>query len=279
MHPDPVGFEFFDFDGVETGRHIGTEIFGTADFIEQLGRHGSDGDLAPRALMLANHRRAIGGDIRPGKARPDHARNLGEERVIPPGSLGAALDDVPRGHRPCQLIPIVALPLVMPGGRAADHRGVGGSARDHDIGPHIQGLYDSPAAEIGVGREKGGLLDGISRLEMAKLIRRKQILHLGHQVITRHIGNRRAQAQLIRDFGHGIRAAIGVEAARIGHHLDALIEAGTHDLLHLHDEGPRVSAPRTLGLGARENQHGEFGQPIPGEEIDLAPFDHLACGR
>ena len=60
---------------------------------------------AAGAVVLADHRRAVGGDLGPREAEPLHAGHLGEERVVAAGGLGAALDDVTGDHGAGELRP------------------------------------------------------------------------------------------------------------------------------------------------------------------------------
>ena len=59
-----------------------------------------------------------------------------------------------------------------------------------------------------------------------------------------------SQAEPVRHLLHGLGAAGRVEPTGVGHHLDAAIEAGAHDLLHLGHEGAGEAAAGALGLGA-----------------------------
>ena len=110
------------------------------------------------------------------------------------------------------------------------------------------------------------------RLEVAGL---GELAERGRRSSPDHVGDGRRQPELLGDLGDGLGAAVGVEAAGVGHHLDAAVEAGAHDLLHLGDEGAGVAAAGPLGPGAGEDQHGELGQPVAGEHVDGPALDHL----
>ena len=83
------------------------------------------------------------------------------------------------------------------------------------------------------------------------------------------------QPELVGHLGHGLGAAVGVEPAGVGDHLDAPVEAGPHDLFHLGDERAGVAAAGALHPGAGEDQHRELGQPVAGEHVDRPALDHL----
>ena len=142
--------------------------------------------------MLADDRRAVGGDLGPREPGAGHAWDLGEERVVAAGGLGAALDDVACYHGAGQGVPVVAGPAVVPGRRAAHHRGVGGPTGDDDVGAPLQGLDDPPAAEVGVGADEGVLVhQGRSGVHVSQV-------HPGsHQVVEA------VQQVVAVDIGHG----------------------------------------------------------------------------
>ena len=69
-----------------------------------------------------------------------------------------------------------------------------------------------------------------------------ELVEAGQEVVAVDVGDGGRQAELVGDLGDGLGAAGGVEAAGVGHHLDAPVEAGAHHLLHLGDEGAGVAA-------------------------------------
>ena len=269
-----------EFDGVKTGRDVRSEIFRARDFVEQLRRNGSDRNFATGAFVFAKHGGTVLGNFGPGKPDPAHAGDFMEKRVVAPRGLGPALDHVASGHRARQCVPVVSLPPVVPGRRPTNDSGVGGAPGDDDVGPVVEGLHDAPAAKVGVRREKRGrVLDGLSRFEMAELIRGDQILDVGNEVIAAHVRDLRRKAKFRCRLGHGIGASVGVESARVRNDLDATVEARAHHLLHLGDEGAGIAATGPLGPGSRENEHRQLGEPVAGEHVDRPVFDHLAGRR
>ena len=61
----PVRSHLFEFDRVEARRHVGAEVLVAGDLVEQLRRDGPDGDRSPGAVVLADHRRAVGRHLSP----------------------------------------------------------------------------------------------------------------------------------------------------------------------------------------------------------------------
>ena len=278
---DPVGRLLLEADGVETGCHVGAEVAGGADLVEQLRGHGADGDGTAGAVVLADHRGSVGGDVGPGEPGPFESGNLGEERVVAPGGLRAALDDVPGDDSAGEGVPVVACPAVVPGGRAADHGGVGGATGDHDVGATVERFDDAPAAEVGVGADEAtGFGQGFAGDEVGEVhAGGEEVVEAREQVVAVDVGDGGGEAQPVGDLGDSLGASVRVETAGVGHDPDAPVEAGAHHLLHLSYEAAGIASAGALGLRAGEDQHREFGQPVAGEHVDRAAFDHLGGGR
>ena len=66
-----------------------------------------------------------------------------------------------------------------------------------------------------------------------------------------------------------------VEAAGVGHHLDAPVDAGAEHLLHLGEEGVGPALERVALAALPQDEHGQLGQPVPGQDVDGAALDHL----
>ena len=78
---------------------------------------------------------------------------------------------------------------------------------------------------------------------------------------------------------HLVGQAGRVEASGVGDHLDAAVDAGAEHLFHLGEEGVGP-ALRVVALAALpQDEHGELGQPVPGEHVDGAALDHLPGRR
>src|SRR5690606_34444460 len=193
---------------------------------------------------------------------------------------GAALDDVAGDHCAGEGVPVVAGPAVVPGRRPADHGGVGGAAGDDDVGAGVERLDDAPAAEVGVGGdEPGRVADGLAGVEVGQVdAGGDQLVEAAEDVVAVDVGDGGRQPELVGDLGDGVGAAVGVEAAGVGHHLDPLVQTGAHHLLHLGDEGAGVAAVGALGSGALEDEHRQLGQPVAGEHVDGAALHHLPGG-
>ena len=69
-HPHPIAFDLLDLDRVEAGGHVGAEVLGSADLVEQLRCHGLDVDHTAGAVVLADHARAVGGHLGPREPEP-----------------------------------------------------------------------------------------------------------------------------------------------------------------------------------------------------------------
>jgi hypothetical protein len=150
----PIGAGLVELDGVEPRGHIGAEVRGAADLVQQLRGDGADRHLSPGAVVLADHGRPVDRDVRPREAGAGHAGHLGEERVVAPGGLRAALDDVAGDDATGESVPVVAGPAVVPRRRAAHHGGVGGAPGHDDVRAAAQRLDDAPAAQVGVGADE-----------------------------------------------------------------------------------------------------------------------------
>ncbi len=213
------------------------------------------------------------------EAGVDRVGDLGEEGVVAAGGLGAALDDVARGDGAGERVPVVGGPVERPGGRADDQRGVGDPAADDHVGAGAQRLGDAPAAEVGVGgdrlharagqRAAGGQVREVvaAGLEFGQP---------GEQVVALDVGDGRVQAAERGEFAEFAGQAGRVEAARVDHDLDAALQAGAEHVAHLGEEGDRVAAVRVAPPGLPQQQHGEFGEVVAGEDVDRAALDHLA---
>src|SRR6201999_798923 len=124
--------------------------------------------------------------------------DLVQERIVAPGGLGPALDDVPGQHGTGQGVEVVPVPAVPPGGRPGDQRGVGDPGADHDVGPGGQGVGDAPAAEVGVGRDRlaGGLGQRQAGVQVGQVkAGRGQFVQAGQQVVTGDVGDLGVQAE------------------------------------------------------------------------------------
>ena len=109
-HPHAVVAEILEFDRVETGGCIGPEVARPAYLVQQLSCDGSDRDGSARSGMFGDHRRPVGLDLGDRESRVTQVCDLGEERIVAAGCLGAAFDDVAGDHGTGDLIEMVRLP-------------------------------------------------------------------------------------------------------------------------------------------------------------------------
>ena len=209
--------------------HVGVEIGGLADLIQQLGRDGADGNQAAGAFVLGDHAAAVGGNLGDGEARVAAVGDLVEEAVVAAGGLRPALDDVPGGDRAGQCVPVVAAPSVPPRGGPDDQARVGDPGADDDVGAGVQRGRDAPAAEVGVGGDHRQVRLGQrqSGIEIGQLVPGGlQVADGRGQVVTGDVGDAGGQAEPGREFADLPSQAFGVEAARVGDDLDATLQAG-----------------------------------------------------
>ena len=97
---DPVAGQLLEPDRVEASGHVGSEVARAADLVQQLRGDRPDRDLATGGVVLADHRRTVGGHVGPREADVFDAGHLGEERVVAARGLTRALDHVTGDHRP-----------------------------------------------------------------------------------------------------------------------------------------------------------------------------------
>ena len=270
-------------DGVEAGHDVGVEVALAADLVEELRGDGAAIDPATRARVLGDDGRAVGRDLRDREAGVAQVGDLGEEGVVAAGGLRAALDHVPGHAGAGQSVPVVSGPAVHVQAAGADHdRGIGHPAGDHDVDSGAERLDDAPAAEVGVGGDRGGatVSERFAGVEVGQRVSGgDELVEPAQQVVAGDHADAGGQAEPVRHLRHRLGAAGRVEPAGVGDDLDAAFEAGAHDLLHLGHERAGVAASGPLGLRAGEDEHRELGQPVAREEVDRAALDHLPCGR
>ena len=177
-------------------------------------------------------------------------------------------------------VKIVASPLIVPGRRSAHQRGVGDSPSDHDVRARGQGLHNSEASKVGVRRNKGReVVDRFARLEVGERPGVLKIAQASEKIVAVDVGDFWRKSESIRQVTKGVRARFGVESPSVRNDLDAPIETGTHDLFHLREKRASVSLARVFRLRSRQDQHGEFGEPIARQDVDGTALHHLARGR
>jgi hypothetical protein len=229
--------------------------------------------------VLGDHRSAVGGHLGDREAGVLEPGYLGEKREVAAGSLRPALDHVPGHDGAGQGVPVVALPAVMPRGRAQRQRRVGDPAGDDDVRAAGQGLGDAPPAQVRVRGEHRPLAERLTGVHVGEVRPgRAQLAQPRDQVVALDVGDDRVQAELARDSGDRLGAAVRGQPAGVRHHLDPPVQALPHDLFHLRDEGPRITGPVVPGQVLGQHEHGQLGQPVAGQHVDRPAFDHLPGG-
>ena len=82
-------------------------------------------------------------------------------------------------------------------------------------------------------------------------------------------------AQPIGDLANPDGASGRVEPAGVADDPDPALDAGVEDLLHLRQERRRIPELAVAGPLLVQDQHGQLGQPIAGQHVDVATVDHL----
>ena len=210
-----------------------------------------------------------------------HARHLGKERVVPTGHLSAALNHVTGYDPPGQCVPVVAAPVVVPRGGSAHQRRVGHASGDDDVGSSTQRFHDAEAAEVGVsGDEAGEVTHGLASFKVREVNSGgAQLVEAPQKIVAVNVGHSRRQSQPSGHLGDGLRTVIGVQPSGVRDHFDAPLEAGPHDLFHLVDETAGVPGARIFRARARQDQHGQFGEPVSRQDVNGTTLDHLHRGR
>jgi hypothetical protein len=127
---------------------------------------------------------------------------------------------------------------VPPGGGAFDECGVGDPTAHHHVGAGVERGGDAPATEVGVRADR---LTGERRARVEVIEVRAQVVDAPHQVVALDVCDLHREAELGGDLAHLLGAAGGVQAARIGDHLDATLDARGQHLLHLQQERAGVA--------------------------------------
>jgi hypothetical protein len=240
-YPDPVRAVLRELDGVKPGRDVRSRVPHTLDLVHQLRGDGAGRDRPAGTGMLGDHAGAVPPDFGDREAGAGHVvKELGEERVVPAGGLGAALDDVAGRDGPGQLVVVGASPAEVRRGRADDERGVGDAAGDHDVGAGVQACDDAPRAQVGAGGQRAA---------------EPQLGRAGGQVIAFDMSELRRDSELLRERPELAGEPGGVEAARVDDDPRLAVHGQAEALLHLTQEGLGVPGFRVLEPVAGEDEH------------------------
>ena len=117
---DAVVAEVGQLGGVQVGRHVGVEVGGLADLVEQLSGDRVFGDGAAGPRVLGDHRRAVGGDLGDREPWLHEVGDGTKPGEVAAGRLWPAFDDVPGGDRAGEGVVVVGRPTPPPGGGTDD---------------------------------------------------------------------------------------------------------------------------------------------------------------
>ena len=225
-----VGAVFAQPDAGEIRAAIRRQVGpGVAQFVEQLFL--DDGRRHPPAGsgMFGHDETAVGTRLDDGKADIRHiGYRLPVERAVPAGALRAALDDVSGDGSGGQAVPIVRQPAELMDQRRQRQRRVGRSAGNDDVRAGLQRLDERERSEIDV-RAQDALADGLDARAAVEIVEahsaRPHRVEPLENVVSRHDGDlRAADTGFFGGGGDGLRAAAGVHAAGVRHHLDIALD-------------------------------------------------------
>ncbi len=151
------------------------------------------------------------------------------------------------------------------------------AARDHDVCARRERRGDREGAEVGVCAHD--LLREWCAREHFLGLCGAQRLDLRHEVVAEHGGDLQVHAFGLRRRDERRAAGRGVDAAGIRDHLDAACLDLFHQRAHGADEVGRVALRRVFGLGAAEQRHGDFGEVVEHQHVDVAVLDELGRGK
>ena len=101
----------------------------------------------------------------------------------------------------------------------------------------------------------------------------------GAQVVALDVRDAGVEAEAVGDLAHRVGEAGRVEPAGVGDDPHAALEREAEAVLDLAHEGARVAERRVLQLVAAEDQHGQLGEVVAGQHVELAAVEHLAHRR
>lgn len=149
----------------------------------------------------------------------------------------------------------------------------------HDVGPRCESFGDAPPAQVSVDGHRVGP-DGVewrARVEVRGLpaVPTRRI-ELFAGVVTIHDRHPNRATEPSGDRRNALRARVRVESACVGDDLDAPVQTIAEHIVELIDKRCGVSGVRVLGAVFGQHAHGQFGQPVAGENIDRAAVEHFA---
>ncbi len=187
--------------------------------------------------------------------------DLGEEGIVPAGRLCTALDDMARGNRTRERVVVRGFPAEVGRGGADDHRRVGDATRHNHVGAVAQAVGDTPRPEVRVGRQRCA---------------ESKLLGPSDQVVALHVGDVDRQVEPLGQLPHRDCQPGGVQPARVGDDAHTAIERRAQAVLELHQERLGIAAVGRLGAVAGKDQHGQLGEVVAGQVVQVAAGEHLA---
>ena len=218
--------------------------------------------------MLGDHECAVGLSFDYGVTDADEVLYLTPVGVVAARALGATLGDVAGNRAGGQLVIVLRRPAKLVDHRAADERRVGDAAGNDDLGARGEALGHGERTDVGVGAEQV-VLDLGQRPAVVHVLHRVagvgQFRDAGQDVVAVDYADFEAlDALLAGEFENGLQAAVGVDSAGVGDHLDALlVDCGQRAVQHLH-EVRRVSRCRIPPLELLHDAHGDFREVVEG---------------
>ncbi len=236
------------------------------------------GHLAAGSVVLADHGGPVGGDLGPRERRVVHVGDLGEERVVASGGLHPALDHVSGGGRTGQRVVVVAVPAVPPGSRTGHHRRICHSPGDDDVGPVLERLRDSPAAHVRVGGHHvaGSLAEFGTRLQVQEPL--SLVLELAqppYEVVAADGRHSWLQPSSCSRAPDGIGSSTRIESTCVDDDLHFPIEDDIQRVVQSGDERSGIPAVGAARPRLRQDEHGEFGQVVAAQDVDLPSLELL----
>ncbi len=267
LQPDPG--EIADHIGQQVGARI-------ADLVQHLLQHRMHRDQPTGAFRLADDELAAGLDFDDGETHVGvalaHQLPVGE---VAAGALRAAFDDVARYRAGGELVVFVFFPTELVHQRAQHHGGVDAAPGDDDLRAGIQRTGDGDGAEVGVHRHQGGR----HRLATVQLGAVGEFLLARQQVVAQHHADLDRHAGLGGNFLQRLLAGQRIDAAGIGHHLDAArLDLAQQRRHHVLDEVGGITVVGIAHTLGGENRHGDLGEVVENQVIDITFMHQLRRG-
>ena len=283
--PHPVRADLLERHAGEVGGDVGGEVGARVeDLVDQLLADRADAHLAPGAGRLGEDRGAVLahlGDRVPQRLEPVDVGPA--TRVQAAGRLAAALDGVGDDGGHPEPLPVVERPAELVDQRPEVERDVGHPAADDDVRAQVERLDDPLAAGVdrGVGEPVADRVELGAGVEVAEARRPAR----SRSSIRSSMSSPRTTA--IRTPGRPSSSASArmARAAARGFAPPALVttltpfstQAGEGAAQQVDD----VAGVAPLGVGRallREDRHGQLGEVVAAEVVDVAALDHLDRG-